>query len=392
VRNCSAPDGINPGITTDTRNLAMARPTSTEYHTDLDELLASVPQAGSGTSFGPDIDDANQVLLNPDIADDTKIERLRRWASRFQPCMFGRLGAKGLRGIRYDICWINRAALGRGSAYVRQLIQQARREWKERAAEGYSHGFLIMFNAPELSYARPGARFVELCLALCNLYLPEHAPVGADTIYAESLPFNLKDGATVCLKGGINLFHGSAHRTSNHDRRVPGGVMISCNSPGLLAHSLVKRGLAPDLRGAIEAVRSLAFASIGNGGQSRGQRGEHSCSWHNRDDSRPAGQCPMKHRPLHVPDGFATEHYSAMYHTDVLVPSRVMMDSTQDRPRPEQEVWPRLDLAYLSVAEPPTSHENHGFVHGEHVSPEAKFQHQWTPQAAPASPVEECPA
>ena len=53
-------------------------------------------------------------------------------------------------------------------------------------------------------------------------------------------------------------------------------------------------------------------------------------------------------------------------------------------------MWPRLDLAYLSVAEPPASHENHGFVHGERVSPEAKFQHQWTPQAAPASP-EECP-
>ena len=180
----------------------MARVSPKQPTTDLDVLLASIPGAPATTGQGPDIDDANVVLLDPTVEDDIKIARFRKWASRFQPCMFGRLGARGLRGIRYDICWINREVLSRGSAHVARKIQRARREWKERAAEGYAHGFLVIFNAPELAFAQPGTKLVETCLALSDLYLVEHAPVQADTIYTESLPFKGADGSTACLKGG----------------------------------------------------------------------------------------------------------------------------------------------------------------------------------------------
>jgi hypothetical protein len=361
----------------------MARVSPNQPTTDLNVLLASIPGALLTTGQGPDIDDANVVLLDPTIDDEAKIARFRKWASRFQPCMFGRLGAKGLRGIRYDFCWINRGDLGRGSSHVAHKIQQARREWKEHAAEGHAHGFLVMFNAPELAFAQPGQKLIETCLSLCNLYLSEHAPLKADTIYTESLPFHETDGTTSCLKGGINIFYGSAHRTSNHDRRIPGGIMISVNSPGLFAHSLVKRGLAVDLQGALDAVRALAVASIGNGGLSRDKNGEQSCSWHNIDASRTPGECPMKHRPLHVPGNFDTNHYSALYHTDVLVPTKVMLDNSQDRPRSDFEVFPHLDLDYLSTAERSTDHENFGFVHGQRVNHEARYQHAWSPVPAP---------
>jgi hypothetical protein len=364
--------------------------TSVKPATDLDELLATISRT-SGISQGPDIDEANALLLDPTVDDDSKIARFRKWASRFQPCMFGRLGAKGLRGIRYDFCWINRDDIGRGSAHVAQKIQRARRDWKERAAEGYAHGFLIMFNAPELAFAQPGPNLVELCLALCNLYLTEHAPVRIDTIYSESVPFNGPDGSISCLKGGINLFYGSAHRTSNHDRRIPGGVLISVNSPGLLAHSLVKRGFAADLPSALEAVRALAWASIGNGGLTNGKSSAQSCSWHNVDASRAPGECPMRHRPLHVPSDFATDYYSALYHTDVLVPSKVMSDSTRDRPRSDFEVFPRLDFEYLSAAERATDHGNFGFVHGQRVTPQTKYLHAWSPVPVPESTSKEYP-
>ncbi len=362
---------------------------SFEPATDLDELLASIPGVGAAISQGQDIDEANAVLLDPLVDNDMKIARFRKWASRYQPCMFGRLGAKGLRGVRYDVCWVSRDDLGLGGSHVAQKIQQARREWKERAAEGYTHGFLVMFNAPELAFAKPGPELIKMCTVLCNLYLPEHAPIKADTIYTESLPFNKADGSISCLKGGINLFYGSAHRTSNHDRRIPGGVMISVNSPGLLAHSLVKRGFAVDLPSALDAVRTLAWASIGNGGLSNGKSDERSCTWHNVDATRAPDECPMKHRPRHVPGNFSTEHYSALYHTDVLIPSNVMSGGSQGRPRSELEVYQRLDFEYLSASECATDHENFGFVHGHRVTHETQYQYAWSPVPAPDVAIKE---
>jgi hypothetical protein len=350
---------------------------------DLEGLLNTMPAVSRTVSLGQDIDEANAVLLDPSLTDEHKMARFRSWASRYQPCMFGRLGAKNVGGVRYDCCWINRDDLRRGSAHVAAKIQGTRQQWKLRASEGLSHGLIIMFNAPELAYAEPGPQLVQLCLTLCGLYLIEHAPLSADTIYVESLPLRGDNGTVSCLKGGINVFYSTAHRTGNHDRRIPGGIMISVNSPGLLAHSLVKRGLAADLPSALKTILRLARASIGNGGLSREAEHRHSCSWHNEEAVRPAGQCPMRSRPNHAPDNLATGDYTAQYHTDVLVPSKVMLDSAQDLPRTALEVWPQLDLKYLSAAELPAEHENFGFVHGSAVTEQSQFQHTWAPISAP---------
>ena len=351
---------------------------------DLPEILSALGRRSEAVSLGADIDAANEVLLDPAVDPEDKKARFRQWARRHQPCLFGRLGAKGAAGVHYDMCWIDRATLYRGSAEVSQAIQQARVTWKKRAARGLSHGFLIMFNAPELAFARPGPQLLETCRVLCDLFLVEHSPVEPDTIYTESVPFQQSNGDVVCLRGGINVFYGSAHRTRNHDRRVPGGILVSVNSPGLLAHSLVKRGLAPDLEAALDRVRNLAWASIGNGGLSLGNRSAASCTWHNRDASRPTGQCPMKHRPAHVPEDFSSDYYSAHYHTDVLLPSSVMSDQRQDLPREAGEVWPRLDFEYISTQSYAEDHENHGFVHGTPVAPEMQYRHSWAPRMPPA--------
>jgi hypothetical protein len=347
---------------------------------DLSEMLSALGCPSGAISLGADIDTANVELLDPAIDPEAKKLRFRQWARRHQPCLFGRLGAKGVAGVQYDICWIDRATLCRGSECVAQVIQQSREDWKRRAACGLSHGFLIMFNAPELAFARHGTQLLETCRVLCNLFLVEHAPVALDTIYTESVPFQQANGDIVCLRGGINVFYGSAHRTRNHDRRVPGGILVSVNSPGLLAHSLVKRGFAPDLNAALERVRNLAWASIGNGGLSLEQRDASSCTWHNTDSGRPPDQCPMKHRPSHVPEDFSSDYYSALYHTDVLLPGSVMSDLRQDLPRAAAEVWSKLDFEYISTLEHAEDHENHGFVHGKPVEPEMQYRHKWAPR------------
>ncbi len=351
---------------------------------DLPEILSALGSRGGAVSLGADIETANAELLDPAIDPEEKKSRFRQWARRHQPCLFGRLGAKGAAGVHYDICWIDRANLCRGRQWVSQMIQQAREDWKQRASRGLSHGFLIMFNAPELAFVQPGTQLMEVCRLLCDLFLVEHAPVALDTIYTESVPFQQANGDIVCLRGGINVFYGTAHRTRNHDRRVPGGILVSVNSPGLLAHSLVLHGHASDLEGALERVRNIAWASIGNGGLSLEKRGASSCTWHNRDASRPPDQCPMKHRPSHVPADFSSDFYSANYHTDVLLPSEVMLDQRQDLPREAGEVWPKLDFEYISTKEIDEDHENHGFVHGLPVEPDMQYRHSWAPRVPPA--------
>lgn len=355
---------------------------------DMPEILSALGDGSEADSLGADIDAANTLLLDPRIDPEAKKLRFRQWARSHQPCLFGRLGAKGVAGVHYDICWIDRAALCRGKEWVSRAIQQAREDWKARAARGLSHGFLIMFNAPELAFMRPGPQLLEVCRVLCDLFLVEHAPVKPDTIYTESVPFQQASGDIVCLRGGINVFYGSAHRTRNHDRRVPGGILISVNSPGVLAHSLVKRGLAPDLETALDRVRNLAWASIGNGGISLAKHGAASCTWHNTDPDRPPGRCPMKHRPSHVPEDFSSSFYSAHYHTDVLLPSSVMSDLRRDPPRGAGEVWPKLDFEYISAHHFAEDHENHGFVHGKPVDPGMQLHHSWAPRR-PSVPVDQ---
>ena len=71
---------------------------------DLEAMLASLPARHELCSLGVDIDAANVMLLDPNVDQEDKKAQFRHWASRYQPCMFGRLGAGGIAGIHYDPC------------------------------------------------------------------------------------------------------------------------------------------------------------------------------------------------------------------------------------------------------------------------------------------------
>ena len=335
-------------------------------------------------SFGNDIDHCNAILLRDDVGKEEKMATFLKWSARYQPCLFGRLGSKSLKHIGIDMCWIDDADLRKGDSYVREKVQAARRAWKDRCTDGVAHGFLVMFNSRRLAYAKPCKFLVEVSKRIGDLYLPEHAPVEADVIYTEAMPLRVNGELTV-FKGGINLFYPSAHRTLNHDRRIPGGLMISTNSPGHYANSLVTRGLSSSFEEAVDGVRDIARRSIGNGGygEPRGQ----SASWHNIDPDRPAGQCPMKHRPRYVPENFDTKTYSALYHTDVLVPTDVTVDDTIDPDRSRAETWQWLIIDYISPAKFGPDHVNYALFHGHPIAPEAKYHNPGPPRRAHNEPL-----
>lgn len=354
--------------------------------TTLLDIIDRLPQLPPGTSLGADIDRANEILLDPLADEQTKRDTLLHWIGRRQPCLFGRLAAHEHRGVGASqglgahLCWIGEQDLARGSGHVSAKIQHDRRAWKDRATRGEASGFLIMINSPRLALAAPGPELVRIGLALSDLYLVEHAPIEPDVIYTEAVPLRRPDGQLTLFKAGCNIFYGGAHRTVNHDRRFPGGLFFSMNSPGHYANSLVTRGLRPDLEQAIDFVRETAFRSIGNGGI--GHEGASSTSWHNTGEV-PAEGCPVRKRPAYVPANFDPHRYSATYHTDVLVPTDVTLDGRlSDGPDTDTEIWRHLILDYITAERFPVDHVNYGLFNGHPIDDCDKYHNPWPSRVA----------
>jgi hypothetical protein len=352
----------------------------------LDQIIGSMEMYPEGTSLGADIDAVHRTMLDSGADEEACYSAFMAWMARYQPCLFGRLGARGTKGVSYDVCWITTEDIRAGDLHVSDKIQRARRAWKDRAADGLCSGFLIMFHDPRLTRVKPGPRLLEACRRACELYVVENAPLQSDTIYTEAIPLRMQGGYGV-FKGGINVFYPTAHRTLNHDRRVPGGIVISVNSPGHLANSMVAKGLMPSLPEAIQWIYDVAMHSIGNGGI--GHDGRPSSSWHNTvsEPGDLASRCPMSHRPAHVPENYSGRLYSATCHTDVLLPTYVTVKEELDPDITKHETWPWLIIDYISDRETPPDHINYGFFHPHPILPEARYHNPWPPRAAHNAPM-----
>jgi hypothetical protein len=355
----------------------------------LADALQAVPVLPDDFDLGKDIDAANRSLLEDALTAEQKQEVFFSWAAKYQPCLFGRLGSRGQRGIGIDMVWIDDADVDAGDHHVMSKIQLARRAWKDRATEGLASAFLIMLNTRRACYARQGPELLELCKVFCELYLVETVPILPDVIYTEAVPLRDRDGRLSVYKAGINVFYPGAHRTMNHDRRIPGGLMISVNAPGHYVNTLVLRGQA-SLDEAIEQVRELTWRSIGNGGI--GHDGFPSVTWHNVED-RAEASCPAKKLPSYIPANFSREYYSGMYHTDVLIPTAVTVDDTIITAIDEKsmEIWRWNVLFYVSLHEFEAGHPYYGEFIGHQISEEARYYNPFAPRLAVNGPMEDSP-
>lgn len=361
--------------------LRMPKPRETE---NIRNLIDHLPQVSESTSFGEDIDKANEILLSEKFDVDTKVSCFLKWISRYSPCLLGRAASKDRLSMSMDIHWITEEDIEEGDNTIQEKLQAARRAWKDRAAEGISHGFLVFFNSKKIAYCKPGKELLELSRRIGDLYLPECRPIDCDVVYTEAMPLRYQDGSYGLFKGGINLFYTTGHRTRNNDRRIPGGLMVSVNSPGHYANSLVQRGIVPSLKEAAAQVLDLAWRSIGNGGIGGGN--VPSTSWHNKDDDRPTGQCPMRHRPAYIPENFSTLDYSALYHTDVLVPTDVTTDDRDIADVEDPKVWRWLVIDYMTEKRFAPDHGYYGLFQGHPIDPEARYHNPWPPRIADNSP------
>ncbi|MFN3686642.1 hypothetical protein [Salinarimonas sp.] len=338
------------------------------------ELIEACPRRPAGAGFSPDIDVCHDVVLDPERPVQERYEALLAWLSRNQPCLFGRFAARGLRGLDIDVAWLDDTDIALGDEHLRFKIQSLRRAWKREASQGRAHGFLVMLNSVKLAHALPGAALVDICRRFADLYFVEFAPVDVDVIYTEAVP--LRRNRLSLFRGGANLFYTGAHGTANHDRRVPGGILLSINSVGHWANTQVANGQASDLSEAVDRVMDLALRSIGNGGI--GMSPGRSCTWLNRESCprRLARRRPLTGLPRSIPDDHSQTFYSGLYHTDVLVPDVVTRDVDFSR---TDNLWERLEFTYISEEPLAPGHENFGQMHGHSAAYEALYANPWLP-------------
>ena len=163
--------------------------------------------------------------------------------------------------------------------------------------------------------------------------------------------------------------------------------MISVNSPGHWANSLVLHGIESDLGSAVGRVMEIALRSIGNGGQ--GHEATSSCSWHNASENNKEleNRLTMPKLPQYIPQNYSQKTYSALYHTDVLVPTEVTIDGQRDVDTSTSEHWKHLVLSYISHEVLSEDHVNYALFHPHPINSEAMYHNPWPPRRVFNSPL-----
>ena len=343
-------------------------------------LLSALPDLShEHRSYGEDLDRINNALFEaPDK--EKKKEILLSWIKRKQPCMLGRLASSGKQHIQLSIYIVDDNDVARGQDYLRRYLQTCRKKWKQACSRGDSDAVVYFFNVRKLVDAPPSDKLVAIFKQFSNLLFNEYAPVNTDVIYTEAAPL-IQNGALYLYKAGINFFHTTAHNTANHDRRVPGGALISINSVGHYANNILRQGLVKNLDEAIKNVQRLAWQSIGNGGI--GLENKRSTSWHTID---PDNTCPHPGRPSTVPEHFSIKRYAANYHTDVLIPDALTRTVTLVGD-PLIEAWKWLTIEYFTSTQYALGSIDFGMFHGYPVDHEAIYFNPFPPIKGVNSPT-----
>jgi hypothetical protein len=190
--------------------------------------------------FSADMVRCHAVLFSPVTSRTEKAAAISAWLSKNQPCWFGQMEAKA---GRLAFCILTENDVERGDDHIRAAIQSERLDWKRRAAEGQSHGFLIVVVSRHVAIARSNGTLQRFAQRLCELYL---AVDTVDTIQLDDVVLELDvNGVKEWRRWrvGVNYFSAQGDGRWWRDHRIPGGMAFSMNSVGHMARHRVEEEL-----------------------------------------------------------------------------------------------------------------------------------------------------
>ena len=313
----------------------------------------------SDVGFAPEIASANAHLFEPGIGEVEATGVLNDWLQKYQPCLFGRIGAKvGL--ISY--CILTETDLRGSDEAIRNKIQEARTRWTRDGFEGRKSAFVILAISPSIAFALPDENVKLLAQRLCSLYLLE--PIEVDQIYLDETFLEIPGSsrATWRWHAGVNYFCAQGDRRWWQDHRVPGGMAFSVNSVGHMAKSGRLAVAMKDLNAALGipvdggkdpkieslptalefAMRTIAMASEATSGKAT-----ELMPLPADPAELPVPKCPVELPAFLRDKNFCS--YKGYYHTDYTLPSEYFVPTVE---RPEQVKPHRLDFTYLFVNQP----------------------------------------
>src|SRR5262245_40352891 len=119
--------------------------------------------------FSPDLEKCTNVLLRKESTNEARIDSLREWLSKEQPCVFGRIAAGAPDLISF--CLLDEGDLANNDSYIQNKIQASRDEWKLQASLGEKSAFVIVAFSRALFEAAPDENLKALAIRLLSLYL-----------------------------------------------------------------------------------------------------------------------------------------------------------------------------------------------------------------------------
>lgn len=306
------------------------------------------------TGFSPDVADTNKRLFDEKASITTRMEALSTWLQKYQPCLFGRIGAKA--GF-LSYCILTEADLQGPDELIKEKIQTARSDWTAEGFQGKKSGFVILAISERLACALPDEKVQQFASRLCSLYLLADIQPGKvyhDEIWLEQ-PGSRQ--TTWTWNAGVNYFSAQGDKRWWQDHRIPGGLGFSVNSvghmvkSGILAKAMLqleaalggppegwKESKVDTLGKALElAMRTISMASDGPSGKAT----ELLTLPKNLVGS--TASIPPVPLPPFLADKNSRE-YLGHYHTDVTIPAEYFRPDVE---RPADLPDHVLDFSYL---------------------------------------------
>jgi hypothetical protein len=291
------------------------------------------------------------------------------WIAMNQPCIFGRAAA---RAETITFCILTDEELSQADDVIRERIAADRGIWQRRAVRGKSSAFVIACISERLLKARPDDKTLKLAQRLVNLYLGVLAK--PDEIYTDTVIYRDADSNEARIwPAGVNYFAAHADERWWRDHRIPGGIALSMNSVGHLAHSSsaasnlpqeiafeLASGGEPPVSGNInrpQAVLELAMRTIRRAVPFKGESATGLRNITNAEAEVAEPRCPF-HLAKDLKDQDWRE-YDGWYHTDITLPVLYFRDD-QNRPLSAK----KLDLDFTYIYHDAPSNPDHKVFRG----------------------------